>query len=62
MMLSCKEVTRLVSKGLDRELGFAERVRLRVHFTICTGCTNFRDQMTYLREAMARLADQSPKA
>ena len=29
--LSCKETTRLVSQGLDRELGFGERVALRVH-------------------------------
>jgi predicted anti-sigma-YlaC factor YlaD len=61
MMLSCKQVTRLVSQGLDRDLGFAERVKLRVHLAICDGCTNFRDQMAFLREAMARLADQSPK-
>ena len=60
-MLSCKEVTRLVSQGLDRDLGFAERVRLRVHFAICDGCTNFNQQMAFLREAMSRLADPSPK-
>ena len=61
MMLSCKQVTRLVSQGLEREMGFTERVRLRVHLTICDGCTNFRNQMAFLREAMAKLADQSPK-
>jgi predicted anti-sigma-YlaC factor YlaD len=62
MMLSCKQVTRLVSQGLDRELGFTERVRLRVHLAICGGCTNFGKQMAFLREAVARLAEQSPKA
>jgi predicted anti-sigma-YlaC factor YlaD len=62
MMLSCKQVTRLVSQGLDRDLGFAERVKLRVHLSICDGCTNFRDQMAFLRKAMAQLADQSPHA
>ena len=60
MMLSCREVTRLVSRGLDRDLGFAERVKLRVHFAICGGCTNFREQVAFLREAMTRLADRSP--
>jgi putative zinc finger protein len=60
MKLSCKEVTRLVSQGLDRELGFAERVKLRVHFAICDGCTNFREQVAFLREAMTKLADRSP--
>jgi len=60
MMSSCKEVTRLVSQGLDRELGFAERVKLRVHLAICDGCTNFREQVAFVREAMARLAERSP--
>jgi hypothetical protein len=61
MMLSCKEVTRLVSQGLDRDLGFAERVRLRVHFAICDGCTNFRKQMDFLRKAVAHLGSDSAK-
>ena len=61
MILSCKEVTRLVSQGMDRDLGFAERVRLRVHLAICDGCTNFKDQMKSLREAMARLAERSAR-
>jgi hypothetical protein len=62
MMLSCRQVTRLVSQGLDRELGFAERVKLRVHLAICDGCTQFGRQMAFLREATARLADQPPKS
>jgi hypothetical protein len=57
MMLSCKEVTRLVSQGLDRKLGFAERVRLRVHLGICDGCTNFSKQMDFLRKAIQRLGN-----
>ena len=57
MMLSCKEATRLVSQGLDRRLGLAERVRLRLHLAICDGCTNFREQLAFLREAVTRLAD-----
>ncbi|HKX37596.1 MAG TPA: zf-HC2 domain-containing protein [Burkholderiales bacterium] len=57
-MLSCKDVTRMVSQGLDRELGFGERVRLRVHLAICDGCTNFRKQMDFLRRALERLGQQ----
>ena len=52
---SCKEVSHLVSQGLDRQLGFADRVRLRVHLAICDGCTNFKRQMDFLRKAMQRL-------
>jgi hypothetical protein len=60
-MLSCKEASRLVSQGLDRKLGFGQRVALRVHLAICDGCTNFSKQVVFMREAMARLAEQSPK-
>ena len=57
MILSCKEASRLVSQGLDRKLGFGERVALRVHLAICDGCTNFKDQVERLRAAIARLPE-----
>jgi hypothetical protein len=54
-MLSCRDVTQLVSQRLDRRLGFAERVALRLHLAICQGCSNFSRQMDVLREAVKRL-------
>jgi len=62
MILSCKEVSRLVSQGLDRRLPFGRRVALRVHLAVCDGCTNFSKQMGFLRKAVAKLAEQSPKS
>ena len=59
MMLSCKEASRLVSQGLDRNLGFGERVMLRVHLTICDGCTNFGKQVRFLRQAVAELRERT---
>lgn len=56
-MLSCKETTRLVSQGLDRDLGFAERVALRVHFAYCLGCRRAGRQMRFLRRAMRELVE-----
>ena len=55
MMLTCKEASRLVSQGLDRKLGFGERLRLRVHLLICDACANFRRQLDFLRKAVRRL-------
>jgi predicted anti-sigma-YlaC factor YlaD len=62
VILSCKEAARLLSQRLDRELGFGERVMLRVHLSICDGCTNFKDQVAFLRKAVSRLADDSAKS
>jgi predicted anti-sigma-YlaC factor YlaD len=58
MKLTCKEVSRLISEGLDRRLGWSERVRVRIHLAICDGCTNFKKQMHFLRKALSRLAEQ----
>ncbi len=54
-MLNCRETTRLVSQGLDRRLGFAERVAVRVHLTICKGCARFARQARFLRKAVREL-------
>ena len=59
MMLTCKEVSRLVSQGLDRRLGFGERIALRVHLSICEGCSNFSKQVAFLRKAVARIGDST---
>ncbi len=56
-MKSCKEVTQLVSQGLDRDLAAGERVALRVHFLICRGCRNMNAQMAFLRQAVRKLRD-----
>ena len=48
MMLSCKEATRLVSEGLDRELPFWRRMSLRLHVAMCRGCSRYTRQITTL--------------
>lgn len=55
-MLSCKEVTELVSQSQDRELTVAERVSLKLHMTVCAGCRNFESQMSLIRRAFQRLS------
>jgi len=58
-LLTCREASRLVSQGLDRNLGFGERVMLRVHLTICDGCTNFKSQVEFLRRAVRQLESRT---
>jgi predicted anti-sigma-YlaC factor YlaD len=56
-MLTCKDVTHLLSEGQDRKLTIAERVRLEMHLLMCTGCANFSRQMDFLRSACRRYVD-----
>lgn len=53
-MLNCKEATRLMSQEQERELTRVERLALRYHTMICTGCTNYRKHMRFLRQAADR--------
>lgn len=50
-MLSCKEVSRLVSESLDRELPWGQRVSLHLHLLLCSLCSRFRRQMLFLQRA-----------
>ena len=51
MMISCKEASRLMSQGLDRDLGLGQRASLRLHLFICTSCSRMRKQLDVLHRA-----------
>ena len=55
-MLTCKEASRLVSESLDRSLDLRERLSLKVHLMMCTGCTQFNRQMAHLRKLTKQYA------
>ena len=52
---TCREVHRLVSEGLDRELSLLERTRMRAHLLVCRACQNFNGQVTLMRRAVRNM-------
>lgn len=44
-----------MSQQLDRKLSARETVALKFHLMMCTGCTNFKDNMSLLRKACERV-------
>lgn len=56
-MLSCKEVTLLCSQEMERSLLLQELASLHMQLMMCSGCTNFRQQMQALRMAMQHYAN-----
>ena len=53
--LDCKDISRLISDGLDQNLPSPERARMRLHFVICETCRNVDEQMQFLRRAMRKI-------
>jgi predicted anti-sigma-YlaC factor YlaD len=60
--LDCKEVSRLISQGLDKAMPDRERARLRYHFVICKACRTVDEQMQFLRRAMKSIDKEPPSS
>lgn len=65
--INCRQATGLVLQGEERPLGWAERVRLRLHMAICDACPRFVQQVGLMRQALGRWrayrdgADEPPR-
>lgn len=55
-MLSCKDVTRLISESMDRSLPAGKRFGVRMHLLICRFCARYRRQLLLIRDAARRIA------
>ena len=55
-MLSCMDVTRLLSESMDRSLPVGKRVGVRLHLLICGFCARYERQLLLIRETVRRLA------
>lgn len=55
-MLNCHDATFLMSQRRERELSFSERMKLRLHVTVCSGCANFERQLPQLGAAARTFA------
>jgi hypothetical protein len=55
-MMNCHDATFLLSQSRERKLSFSERMKLRLHVGMCSGCANFERQLPRLGAAAAALA------
>lgn len=56
-MLSCKEVTEVCSLEMEQPIPLGKRLGLGLHLMMCSGCTNYRQQLKVIRNAMQTYAD-----
>ena len=57
-MLSCKEVTRLISESMDCQLPFGQRIAVRMHLFMCKFCSRYRRHMVLIRDAMRQYLEE----
>src|SRR5213083_67490 len=47
---TCPEVIRILSLGMDRPLSLTTRIKLRIHYLMCSFCERYAKQLKYMRE------------
>lgn len=56
-MLNCRLVTRLISESQERPLSLQEKLNLKMHVMMCSGCRNFSLQVPFLSKTMRAYAE-----
>lgn len=49
-MLSCRDVTELLSESMDHSLPLGKRIGVRIHLLICLFCARYERQLLLIRE------------
>ena len=63
MMPSCKQVSHMVSESLDgKVLSWRERIKLKIHLSMCKACQQMVRQMELLRAAANQLGKTEDNA
>jgi len=53
-MFRCRDVSRMVSESMDRELPWQKRMGIRLHLMMCRLCTRHKKQLEMIRVLMGR--------
>jgi len=57
-MRNCRDITLLISKGLDKESTLAERFAVGLHVLMCDRCQNYKTQSQFIQKAAHQYSDQ----
>jgi hypothetical protein len=60
-MLSCKDVTQLISESMDTSLPIGKRIGMRLHLLMCKFCARYERQLLLIRETVRRIAATEEK-
>lgn len=55
---TCPEVIRTLSLGMEKQLPLLTRMKLRVHFLMCSFCQRYMEQLKYMRHLAREFPDK----
>ncbi len=60
-MLSCRDITQLISESMDTSLPIGKRIGVRVHLLMCKFCARYERQLLLFRETLRLLVAEGGK-
>jgi hypothetical protein len=60
MILKCKEVVKLASQGIDQQLPWTTRLKIRLHLLFCIWCKRYRKQLQFIHGVCEHLPEEMP--
>jgi len=61
MFISCKKASELIAKKELKEISYGERLKLRLHTTMCKVCGLYQKQSAKLHQALQRYYSKKKK-
>src|SRR5205823_9408516 len=55
---TCPEVVRILSLGMDKQLSLVMRMKLRIHYLMCSFCERYMKQLKYIRQVSRQFPDK----
>lgn len=55
----CPEVARLLSLRMERPLPLKMRIKLRIHYLMCSFCERYAKQLKYMREVSCQFPEKA---
>jgi hypothetical protein len=55
---TCPEVVRILSLGMDKQLSLMMRMKLRIHYLMCSFCERYMKQLKYIRQVSGEFPDK----
>ncbi len=57
VMPSCRDISQLISAGMDHHLPLHKRLSIRLHVSMCKFCRRYEKQLHLLHEGVGHYAD-----
>ena len=55
---TCPEVIRILSLGMDKQLSLMMRLKLQIHYLMCSFCERYMKQLKYIRQVSREFPDK----